>query len=162
MQRLTRDDSRAPLLQTRAAGSGFRDPRKMRIMPGKPLMVAVAMSIAVAQSGVTAAAPSARVAVTPTMAAPVATTFNCILASNAFAQREPDPKQKVLAEQTLNFYLGRLNPRITETQLKTAIKLTADGLKGVNAVQLMNECLADFRAKAQMLQAAGKQLQQGK
>lgn len=69
---------------------------------------------------------------------------------------------RTLAFQMLDFYLGRLSPRITPTQLKTALKLTADGLKGVNPAPLMNACLLDFRAKAAMVQSVSQQLRQGK
>lgn len=118
--------------------------------------------IAAATLTIAANQPAPRSASPATQNIPAPTTFNCLLASNVFAQKETDPKMRTMAYQTLDFYLGRINPRTTPTQLKTALKLTADGLKGVNAAPLMNACLRDFRAKAAMVQSVAQQLQQGK
>jgi hypothetical protein len=124
----------------------------------KPLRIAFVIGM-LAAAPLTAqfalkAAPAAR----PLAAA--ATTVNCLLASNIFAQKEADPKAKALAQQTLYFYLGRLDPRITAPQLKLDLKRSADSLKGVNAAPLMNACLRELQAKGQMLQSVGQQLQQ--
>lgn len=125
-------------------------------MIGKALMLAAApLVIAAAQPAAKPAFPAA------TKTAP-ATTLNCLLASNVFAQREADQQRKDLAHQTLLFYLGRLDPRMSAPQLKSALKQTADGLRGVNAPVLMNQCLVELRAKASMLETAAQQLQQSK
>ena len=120
------------------------------------------LMIAAATLTIAAGQPPARTAATAPRAAPAPTTYNCLLASNVFAQKETDPKMRTLAFQMLDFYLGRLSPRITPSQLKTALKLTSDGLKGVNPTMLMNACLRDFRAQAAMVQSVSQQLQQGK
>ena len=126
-------------------------------MMHKCLMLAAAtLTIAAGQPGAKPALPPA---IKPR---PPATTLNCLLASNIFAQHETDQQRKALAHEALLFYLGRLDPRTSASQLKTALKLTADGLKGVNAASLMNACLVELRAKGNMLQAVGQQLQQGK
>ena len=125
-------------------------------------MIRKALMFAAAPLAISAAQPAAKPAPSaPTRTAP-ATTLNCLLASNVFAQRETDQRRKDLAHQTLLFYLGRLDPRMSETQLKSALKHTAEGLKGVNAPVLMNPCLVELRAKASMLETAGHQLQQSK
>src|ERR1700760_1039462 len=88
-----------------------------------------------------AAAPSPQAAKqAPPAALPTApaTTLNCLLASNVFAQKETDPKQRTLALQTLYFYLGRIEPQTSSQQFKAALKRTADALKGVGAAPLMN------------------------
>lgn len=97
---------------------------------------------------------------TATKPTPAPTTINCLLASNVFTQREPDQQHKELAHQALLFYLGRLDPRTTPAQLASALKQTADALNGVNAASLMNECVAELRAKANMFGTVGLQLQQ--
>ena len=121
--------------------------------------VTLAVATLTIAAGQTAAKPMQPPAAKPT---PPATTYNCLLASNIFAQHETDQQRKALAHEALLFYLGRLDPRTSSSQLKTALKLTADGLKGVNAASLMNACLVELRAKGNMLQAVGQQLQQGK
>ena len=119
------------------------------------ILTAAPLAIAAAQPAAKPAAPA------PTKTAP-ATTLNCLLASNVFAQRETDQQRKDLAHQTLLFYLGRLDPRMSAPQLKSELRQTAEGLKGVNAPMLMNACLVELRAKASMLETAGHQLQQSK
>ena len=129
----------------------------------KPMMiVAATFLLAAAPPTAKSAKPAAPAAAEPTKPTPPPTTIGCMLASNVFAQREPDAAKKALAGQIFSFYLGRLNSGITASQLKSSLKTTADALKGVNAAQLMNECVADFRARAQMFQTVGQQLQQGK
>ena len=123
--------------------------------PKIPLLAATTLAIAATQ-------PAAKPTIAPSGPVPPTTTLNCIIASNVFVQHETDEKQKEMAQQTMTFYLGRLNPRTTETELRTGLKLAADGLKGTNALPLMNNCLHELQAKAQMLQAAGQQVEQGK
>lgn len=99
----------------------------------------------------------------PTTAAkptPSPTTMNCLLASNMFAQRSADQQHKELAHQSLLFYLGRLDPRLTPPQLASALKQSAGALNGVNAASLMNECLVDLRGKAALFDTVVQQLRQ--
>lgn len=120
------------------------------------------MAIAAAALTIAAAPPATKSAPPAAEPVPPATTVNCLLASNVFAQRATDPKQKELAQQMLLFYLGRLEPRTSSAQLKSSLKLALDGLKTTSAGPLMNNCLSEFRAKAQMFETAGQELQQGK
>lgn len=118
----------------------------------------------IAAAGLTIAsgAPDEKSASQAVRPGPAPTTLNCLLASNFFAQKATDPKQRMVAFQILYFYLGRLGPRVNSEELKAALKRTRDGLKGVSAAPLMNACLHDVQAKAQTLQSVGQQLQQGK
>ena len=125
------------------------------------------LSIAVAALVPTAAAPleaqtAQKAAPAVTQPTPAPTSLNCLLASNVFAQRETDPKLKAVAQETLYFYLGRLDPRTTPEQLKAGLKRTLVSLKGVNAAALMSACAHEFQAKGQMLQSVGQEVQQGK
>src|SRR5579872_5858748 len=126
-------------------------------MTRKSLMLAAAtLTMAATQP---TAKPTPAPAAKPT---PAATTLNCLLASSVFAQRETDTQRKELARQTLLFYLGRLDPRMSAPQLKSALKETGEQLQGVNGASLMNECLAELRAKVAILDAAGQQPQKAK
>lgn len=125
-----------------------------KIMLRKSLMLApLVLTIAAGQ-------PAGKPA--PALATAPPTTFNCLLASNTFAQKETDPKKKALAEGVLYFYLGRVDPRSSPLQLKNALKQAGLSLRGVGALPLMNSCLREMETKAQMLQSVGQQLQQGK
>ena len=124
------------------------------------VMMVAAMALSTAQPAAQPS-PSAAAPAKPLASAP-ATTVNCLLASNVFAQKETDPKAKNLAFQTLYFYLGRIDPRTSEVQLKASLKRAGEALKGVAAGPLMNECAHELQTKAQLLEAVGKDLQQGK
>ena len=120
-----------------------------------------AMALTTAAAPPPGPAPAQVPAPAPTRTAPP-TTFNCILASNAVAQRETDPKQKTLAQLVLYFYLGRVNPRSSPQQLGVALKQAGTSLRGVGLAPLINACLHEMQQRAETLQSVGHQLQQGK
>jgi hypothetical protein len=128
----------------------------------KPLILIAAMLTTAASPQSTKPAPAAPTPQSSAQSTAPATTLNCLLASNVFAQNETDPKQKTLALQTLYFYLGRIEPQTSPQQFKAALKRTADALKGVSAGPLMNACVRELQTKAEMLQSVGQELQQGK
>ena len=120
------------------------------------------LMLAAACLTIAAAPPTAKPAPEPpAKPAPPATTINCLIASNAFAQKETDQQRKELAHQTLLFYLGRLDPQISSLQLRSALRQAGGALANVNAGSLMNECVAELRSKAGTWDAA-RQPQQGK
>ena len=125
-------------------------------------MLRKSLMLAAMATTIAAAPPAGKPAPAPALATAPATTINCLLASNTFAQRETDPKQKSLAEGVLYFYLGRVDPRSSPQQLKSALKQAGVSLRGVGAAPLMNACLREMETKAQLLQTIGQQLQQGK
>ena len=108
------------------------------------------------------AAPAHSAQKQASQAAPASTTINCLLASNAYARSETNPKTKVAAQQTFYFYLGRLDPRISPQQLKMELQRTAGIIKAASAVPLMNACAQEVQTKGRMLQSVGEQLRQGK
>jgi len=79
------------------------------------------------------------------LAAPVAAQsvdddVRCLLASNFFAKTEKDPQKKQLAVTAAAFYLGRLDTRISNAQLKNAALAQAKTLTGTSVSPLMNTC----------------------
>jgi hypothetical protein len=122
----------------------------------------IAMVQPLAMQPAAAAPPSAKPAPAPAQRAAPATTINCLIASNVFAQRETDANKRDVAKQTLYFYLGRLDPRMTASQLGAALKRASDSLKGASAAPLMNACLHELQTKSEVLQMAGQQAKQAK
>lgn len=121
----------------------------------KLIVAATVLTIAAGQ-------PPSKPSSSPSQIAPPPTTMNCLLASNLFMQRETDPKLRNLAAQTLYFYLGRIDPRVTPQQLKVGLRQAGEALHGANAVPLMNSCSHELQAKAQTLQSVAGELQQAK
>ncbi len=118
--------------------------------------------IAAATLTIAVAAPAGSAQKQAPQAAPAATTINCLLASNAYARSETNPKAKAAAQETFYFYLGRLGPRISPQQLKIELQRTAGIVKAATAVPLMNACAREVQTKGRMLQSVGEQLRQGK
>ena len=127
----------------------------------KALLVAAA-PLSLATIGPAAPQPALKVAPQATQPVPPPSTFNCIVASNVFTQRLTNPNAKALAERILYFYLGRLDVRTTQQQIKDGLKRSASSLVGANGGVLMNACAHELQDKAQMVQSAAQQLQQGK
>jgi hypothetical protein len=79
------------------------------------------------------------------LAAPVAAQsvdddVRCLLASNFFARTEKDADKKQLAGAASAFYLGRLDARISNDQLRNMVLTQAKTLTGASVAPLMNNC----------------------
>jgi hypothetical protein len=90
-------------------------------------------------------------------AAQTATDARCILLANAFAGQSKDANQKKVAEDSLYFYLGRIDGQPTAAQMKTVMDAQAKTLTDANAGQLMGECVKAVQAKVQLLQTLAAQ-----
>jgi hypothetical protein len=92
-----------------------------------------------------------------------ATDARCVLLANAFMNQSKDAKAQKLAEATLYFYLGRINPTETTAQMKTLLDQQAKTITDANAGALMGECVKTVQTKVQLLQTlAAQQMQQSK
>ncbi|HZU50367.1 MAG TPA: hypothetical protein VE968_00680 [Sphingomicrobium sp.] len=140
------------------------------IYPVAGLLIA-ASTFALAQTSHTATKPPASSA--PAASAPAAkaapttppprTDANCLLVSNIFAQQSTDPAQKTHAGNVLFYYFGRLDARTNEAQMKAELKQAGSfPFTGATAAALMNNCVANMQARAQVLQNAQQQVEQGK
>jgi len=83
----------------------------------------------------------------------------CILLANAFASQSKDANQQKLAEDSLYFYLGRINGQPTTAQMKAVMDAQAKTLTDANAGTLMGECVKAVQAKVQLLQTLAQQQQ---
>ena len=77
----------------------------------------------------------------------------CILLSNVYAKQKQDTNAQKLAEAAFYFYLGRISPSVTATQLKTLLDAQAKTVTDATAGGLMNTCAKEFEAKLQLLQS---------
>jgi len=86
------------------------------------------------------------------LAAPVAAQavdgdVRCLLASNVFIQRDKDPARKQLAMAAQAFYLGRLDARISNEQLKTAVQAQARTMTIGSLPATMDGCVKHMAQK---------------
>ena len=102
---------------------------------------------------------AALVATSGAATAQTANDARCILLANAFAGQSKDANQKKLAEDSLYFYLGRIDGQPSAAQMKTVMDAQAKTLTDANAGQLMGECVKAVQAKVQLLQTLAKEAQ---
>ena len=100
---------------------------------------------------------AALVATSGAATAQTANDARCILLANAFAGQSKDANQKKLAEDSLYFYLGRIDGQPSAAQMKTVMDAQAKTLTDANAGQLMGECVKAVQAKVQLLQTLAAQ-----
>ena len=111
-------------------------------------------------AGVGAAPPQGPVA--SATAVPAPTTAGCLLVSNVFAKHATDEKDRSLGQLLVYFFMGRIDDRMSEDRLKLELSERRRAINDSNATALLNACLHEMQAKAQMLEAASQKLQQGK
>lgn len=78
---------------------------------------------------------------TPVAAQSVDDDVRCLLASNAVARAEKEADKRQLAAVTSAFYLGRLDARISNDQLKSMVVAQAKIMTGQNVGPLINNCV---------------------
>lgn len=85
---------------------------------------------------------------------------SCLLVSNVFAKQSTDPNQKARAQNVLFYYFGRLDGRLSESQLKDALKAAGSNpLTAQSVTTLMNNCARNMETRGQSLQNISQQLQ---
>lgn len=92
------------------------------------------------------------------LAAPVAAQsvdddVRCLLASNFFARTEKVAEKRQLAGAASAFYLGRLDARISNDQLKNMVLAQAKTMTGTSVAPLMNNCAKRLAQKGVALRA---------
>lgn len=91
------------------------------------------LMIGAALAGAACAAPAA----TQTVDSDV----RCLLASNVFARGEKDPAKRQISMAASVFYLGRLDARISNEQLKTAVQAQAKTMPAASLGPTMTACV---------------------
>lgn len=123
-------------------------------MKHKLTILASAMFIEAAAPAPKAPAPSAPI--------PAPTTAACLLVSNIFAKHATQEKDRSLGQLAVYFFMGRIDDRMNENELKLALAEQGRAINDSNATALMNACLHQMQTKVQMLEGASQKLQQGK
>ena len=82
-----------------------------------------------------------------------ATDARCIVLATAFANQSKDANQQKIAEDSLYFYLGRLNGQPSTAQFKAMLDAQGKTITDANAGSLMGECVKAVQAKVQLLQS---------
>ena len=106
------------------------------------------IAIAIAAALLTASAPAA---------AQTATEVRCLLLSNAFAKTAKDANAQKIAEDSIYFYLGRIDGQPTTAQLKSLFDEQDKTITDTNMGTLMGDCVKAVRAKVQLLQDVAAQ-----
>jgi len=96
--------------------------------------------------GLTAAVAALGLAA-PAAAQSVDDDVRCLLASNFFARTEKDPAKRQLATASSAFYLGRLDARISNDQLKNAVTAQAKTMTSASVAPTMNGCAKRLNQK---------------
>ena len=89
----------------------------------------------------------------PVLAQSVDSDVRCLLAANVFARQEKDPARKQLAVAAAGFYLGRLDARISNEQLKTAVLAQAKIMPAESLGPTMTDCAKHLQQKGLALNA---------
>jgi hypothetical protein len=100
---------------------------------------------------------AALVATSGAAGAQAATDARCVLLANVFMNQSKDADAQKLAEASLYFYLGRINPAATAQQMKTLLDQQAKTITDANAGAMMGECVKAVQAKVQLLQTLSEQ-----
>jgi len=89
----------------------------------------------------------------PLAAQSVDEDVRCLLAANVFARAEKDPPRRQLATAASVFYLGRLDARISNEQLKTAVQAQAKTMPAASLGPTMNNCAKRLTDKGLAMRA---------
>ena len=119
-----------------------------RVHQEKCVMKFAAVSIVIA---------AALAGVTPAHAQAV-NDVRCLMASNLYAKASKDPKQKLAAEATRLYYVGRIHGRLNATQLKAQLIAQQKTINPKNAGEVMNSCARQMEAGMKLVQTTSQQL----
>jgi len=91
----------------------------------------------------------------PAVAQSVDEDVRCLLAANVFARAEKDPAKRQLSMAASVFYLGRLDARISNDQLKTAVQTQAKTMPASSLGPTMTNCAKHLTEKGLAMRAFG-------
>ncbi len=77
----------------------------------------------------------------------------CLLAANVFARAEKDPAKRQISMAASVFYLGRLDARISNEQLKTAVQAQAKTMPASSLGPTMTACVKRLTDKGVAMRA---------
>ena len=89
----------------------------------------------------------------PVAAQSVDDDVRCLLAANVFARAEKDPAKRQLSMAASVFYLGRLDARISNDQLKNAVQAQAKTMPAASLGPTMTNCAKRLTEKGLAMRA---------
>ena len=89
----------------------------------------------------------------PVAAQSVDTDVRCLLAANVFARAEKDAAKRQISMAASVFYLGRLDARISNEQLKTAVQAQAKSMPASSLGPTMTACVKRLTDKGVAMRA---------
>jgi len=89
----------------------------------------------------------------PVVAQTVDSDVRCLLAANVFARAEKDPAKRQISMAASVFYLGRLDARISNEQLKTAVQAQAKTMPASSLGPTMTGCVKRLTDKGVAMRA---------
>ena len=90
--------------------------------------------------------------------APGVNDVRCLLASSIFANGTKDGRAKLVAEAGKFFYLGRIDGRLNQAQLKAALMAEQRTITAANVGATVSACAQIMKAKATVVQGVSQQL----
>lgn len=93
----------------------------------------------------------------PAAAQSTASDVRCLLVSGAFAKAK-DPKARSAARVVSAYYMGRVDSRLSTSQLQTALVAEEKGITPANAGSTMNSCSRFMAQRNAAMQALGQRL----
>jgi hypothetical protein len=99
------------------------------------------------------AALAAMATAAPVAAQTVDSDVRCLLAANVFARAEKDPAKRQLSMAASVFYLGRLDARISNEQLKGAVQSAAKSMPASSLGPTMTACAKRLTDKGLAMRA---------
>lgn len=86
-------------------------------------------------------------------AAQASADVRCLILSNAFAKTGINPQAKKAAESSAFYYLGRIDGRIGDAQLRAALEGHAKTIKAATAGAEMQACVRRMQASGMRVQS---------
>jgi hypothetical protein len=102
------------------------------------------------------AAMGAWITTTPANAKAADNDVRCLTVSKFFAATEKDPRRKQLSVASAFFYLGRIDARLSPTQLKAELAAPSALIKQAEAAAIMNLCAKKLQVTQRSLQVLGQ------
>lgn len=90
---------------------------------------------------------------TPVAAQSVDSDVRCLLAANVFARAEKDAAKRQISMAASVFYLGRLDARISNEQLKSAVQSQAKSMPASSLGPTMTACVKRLTDKGVAMRA---------
>ena len=82
----------------------------------------------------------------------------CLMASNLFAKASKEQKQKLAAEATRLYFVGRIHGRLNAAQLKAELLAQQKTITPKNASTVMNACARQMEEGMKLIQTTSQQL----